>query len=83
MNKKVIIFISGIMVSLCMYAQHNPVIFADVPDMSMIRVGDTYYMSSTTMHLSSGTTCMETAGMKNGGYVDFDYLRISDKVDNF
>ena len=32
----------------------NPVIFADVPDMSMIRVGDTYYMSSTTMHMSPG-----------------------------
>ena len=27
----------------------NPVVHADVPDMSMIRVGDTYYMSSTTM----------------------------------
>ena len=25
----------------------NPIIFADVPDMSMIRVGDTYYMSRT------------------------------------
>ena len=23
----------------------NPIIFADVPDMSMMRVGDTYYMS--------------------------------------
>src|SRR5690606_20352126 len=36
------------------YAQQvkNPIIFADVPDMSMIRVGDTYYMSSTTMHLN-------------------------------
>jgi beta-xylosidase len=33
---------------------HNPVIFADVPDVSMIRVGDTYYMSSTTMHMSPG-----------------------------
>ena len=32
----------------------NPVIFADVPDMSMIRVGDTYYMSSTTMHMNPG-----------------------------
>ena len=32
----------------------NPIIHADVPDMAMIRVGDTYYMSSTTMHLSPG-----------------------------
>lgn len=26
---------------------HNPVMHADVPDLSMIRVGDTYYMSGT------------------------------------
>ncbi|MFW6259654.1 MAG: glycoside hydrolase, partial [Tangfeifania sp.] len=32
----------------------NPIIHADVPDMSMVRVGDTYYMSSTTMHMSPG-----------------------------
>ncbi|MDT0687753.1 hypothetical protein [Autumnicola psychrophila] len=32
----------------------NPIIHADVPDMSMIRVGDSYYMSSTTMHMSPG-----------------------------
>jgi hypothetical protein len=32
----------------------NPIIFADVPDMSMIRVGNTYYMSSTTMHMAPG-----------------------------
>ncbi|MBN1987167.1 MAG: hypothetical protein JW761_12730, partial [Prolixibacteraceae bacterium] len=32
----------------------NPVIYADVPDMSMVRVGDTYYMSSTTMHMNPG-----------------------------
>ncbi len=33
---------------------HNPILFADVPDMSIIRVKDTYYMSSTTMHMSPG-----------------------------
>ncbi len=32
----------------------NPIIYADVPDASMLRVGDTYYMSSTTMHMSPG-----------------------------
>ncbi len=30
----------------------NPIIWADVPDVAMVRVGDTYYMSSTTMHMS-------------------------------
>lgn len=32
----------------------NPLIYADVPDMSMVRVDDTYYMSSTTMHMVPG-----------------------------
>jgi beta-xylosidase len=32
----------------------SPVIFTDVPDVAMIRMGDTYYMSSTTMHMSPG-----------------------------
>lgn len=30
----------------------NPMIYADVPDIDMIRVGNAYYMVSTTMHLS-------------------------------
>ncbi len=32
----------------------NPVIFADVPDIDIIRVDDAFYMVSTTMHLSPG-----------------------------
>jgi beta-xylosidase len=32
----------------------NPVIFADMRDMSVIRVDSIYYMSSTTMHMSPG-----------------------------
>ena len=34
--------------------QTNPLIWADVPDTSVLRVGDVYYMSSTTMHMSPG-----------------------------
>jgi hypothetical protein len=34
------------------YNAQNPVIWADVPDPSIIRVGDSYYMSSTTMHFT-------------------------------
>ena len=39
---------------------HNPIIFADVPDPSMIRVDDTYYMSSTTMHMNPGVPIMKS-----------------------
>jgi len=38
----------------------NPVIWADVPDPSVIRVGDTYYMSSTTMHMNPGLPIMKS-----------------------
>jgi beta-xylosidase len=36
----------------------NPILHADVPDIAVIRVGDTYYMSSSTMHLSPGLPIM-------------------------
>lgn len=39
---------------------NNPLIFADVPDEDIIRVGDTYYMISTTMHLSPGAPIMKS-----------------------
>ena len=43
----------------------NPIILADVPDMAMIRVGDTYYMSSTTMHMSPGLPIMKSKDLVN------------------
>jgi beta-xylosidase len=51
----------------------NPVIFADVPDMAMIRVGDTYYMSSTTMHLSPGVPIMSSKDLVNWKIVSYAY----------
>ena len=55
------------------YAQkaHNPIIYADVPDMSMIRVGDTFYMSSTTMHLSPGVPIMKSTDLVNWELVSY------------
>jgi beta-xylosidase len=51
----------------------NPVIFADVPDMSMIRIGDTYYMSSTTMHMSPGVPIMKSKDLVNWQLVRYAY----------
>ncbi|MBW8734638.1 MAG: family 43 glycosylhydrolase, partial [Asticcacaulis sp.] len=44
---------------------HNPVIWADVPDIAIIRVGKTYYMSSTTMHMSPGLPIMKSTDLVN------------------
>lgn len=51
----------------------NPAIFADVPDMAMIRVGNTYYMSSTTMHLSPGLPIMKSNDLINWQLVGYAY----------
>ncbi|MES2775646.1 MAG: glycoside hydrolase 43 family protein [Bacteroidota bacterium] len=52
---------------------HNPIIHADVPDMSMVRVGDTYYMSSTTMHMSPGVPIMKSKDLVNWNLIGYAY----------
>lgn len=51
----------------------NPIIYADVPDMSMVRVGDTYYMSSTTMHMSPGIPIMKSKDLVNWKLINYAY----------
>lgn len=51
----------------------NPIIYADVPDMSMVRVGNTYYMSSTTMHMSPGVPIMKSTDLVNWKLVSYAY----------
>ena len=51
----------------------NPMMFADVPDMSMIRVNDTYYMSSTTMHMSPGLPIMASKDLVNWKLISYCY----------
>ncbi len=51
----------------------NPIIWADVPDAAMVRVGDTYYMSSTTMHMSPGLPIMKSKDLVNWKLVSYAY----------
>jgi beta-xylosidase len=51
----------------------NPVIYADVPDMSMIRVGNNYFMSSTTMHMAPGVPIMKSKDLVNWELVNYAY----------
>ncbi len=57
----------------------NPIIWADVPDMSMMRVGDTYYMSSTTMHMNPGVPIMKSKDLSNWEIVSYAYDKLGDK----
>ncbi|MFO1489250.1 MAG: glycoside hydrolase 43 family protein [Verrucomicrobiota bacterium] len=58
----------------------NPILHADVPDISIVRVGDTYYMSSTTMHLSPGVPIMKSKDLVNWEIASYAY-DILDDVD--
>ena len=61
----------------------NPMLWADVPDPDIIRVGDTFYLVSTTMHLMPGAPVMASKDLKNWetvGYI-FDKLTDSPKYD--
>ena len=58
----------------------NPLIWADVPDIAIMRVGNTYYMSSTTMHMSPGVPIMKSKDLVNWQIVNYAY-DILDDVD--
>src|SRR6187455_3707223 len=82
-NIKGLTTITAILFVSLLYGQEkhkatNPVIFADVPDMSMIRVGDTYYMSSTTMHMSPGVPIMKSKDLVNWKLVSYAYDTLAD-----
>ena len=78
MKKAVLIFVALILtLNIKLFAQtgtaHNPIIYADVPDMSMIRIGNVYYMSSTTMHMSPGVPIMKSRDLVNWQIVNYAY----------
>ena len=51
----------------------NPVLWTDIPDLSMVRVGDTYYMTSTTMHMNPGVPVMKSKDLSNWEIVSYCY----------
>lgn len=62
-------------------AYTNPVIWADVPDMSVTRAGSDFYLISTTMHLMPGAPVMKSKDLVHWemtGYV-FDSLTDNSK----
>jgi beta-xylosidase len=77
-NKKMKKILLGVVILAAFFTKvsaqaHNPIIFADVPDMSMVRVGDTYYMSSTTMHMSPGVPIMKSKDLVNWKLISYAY----------
>jgi hypothetical protein len=62
----------------CPAQARNPIIHADVPDIAIIRVGGTYYMSSTTMHMSPGLPIMKSTDLVNWQLVSYAYQTLGD-----
>ena len=56
----------------------NPMLWADVPDPDIIRVGDSYYLVSTTMHLMPGAPIMRSRDLKNWETIGYVYDRLTD-----
>ena len=64
----------------------NPLMFGDYPDNDIIRVGDTYYMSSTSMHLFPACPVMSSKDLVNWTYESYalseeDALRLANNDD--
>jgi beta-xylosidase len=57
---------------------HNPIIWADVPDLNIVRVGDTYYMASTTMHMAPGVPIMKSKDLVNWELINYAYNTLVD-----
>ncbi len=61
--------------------EFKPNIWADVPDMSIIRVGKTYYMSSTTMHLNPGVPIMKSDDLLHWKVINYAHQALDANSD--
>ena len=56
----------------------NPILYADVPDMSVCRAGDYFYMVSTTMHLMPGCPVMRSRDLVHWETISYVFQKLTD-----
>lgn len=56
----------------------NPMLWSDVPDPDVIRVGDDFYLVSTTMHLMPGAPIMHSKDLVNWEIVSYLFDKLTD-----
>lgn len=81
MKGKLYLLVISLLFGIAGYAGEtfrNPVIYADVPDMSVIRVGDDFYMISTTMHLMPGAPVMKSKDLVNWEIISYVFDKLTD-----
>ena len=64
--------------SMAQTTVRNPLMWADVPDPDVIRVGDTYYMVSTTMHLMPGGPVYESKDLIHWSLASYLFDSLTD-----
>ena len=57
---------------------HNPLMWADVPDVDVIRVGDIFYMVSTSMHSMPGCPIMKSKDLAHWELVNYVFNTFED-----
>lgn len=60
------------------YAARNPMFWADYPDPDIIRVGEYYYLVTTTMHLMPGAPIMRSKDLQNWETVSYLFDELKD-----
>ena len=65
--------------SLVAAAELKPTVWADIPDVAPLRVGDTYYMTSTTMHFNPGIPVMASKDLVDWKIVSYCYDTIENR----
>lgn len=55
----------------------NPILWADVPDISIVRVDAKYYMVSTTMHMNPGAPIMESTDLVNWKIINYVHTTLA------
>ena len=60
------------------HEMQNPMTWADLPDPDVIRVGEYYYMVTTTMHLMPGAPVMRSRDLVNWETVSYLFDRLTD-----
>ena len=54
----------------------NPILWTDAPDVAVVKVGDEYFMSSTTMHMTPGVPIMKSTNLVDWNLVGYCYATL-------
>lgn len=73
-----LLLLGGVAFSAEKAPYRNPILYADVPDMSVCYDGHYYYMISTTMHLMPGGPIMRSKDMRRWKTIGYVFPRIDD-----